>query len=263
MFDLSSHNSKTSLLDGDLSISLPDEHLNCCNREQVLRLVEIDLKATTTVGYHGTCIEAVEIILAGGALPSSTADKDGYVYFLPRRDQPEQVKLWSELGLSEEFKANTEIAEANRVELPTVYAAQAAKSVFFLRKLGLEVSYDTRSHPLHDSVTQLLVHWPTFDASLDDNFDEDWSRESWRKLCDAGVSEDRLESLRIEMSDRSGIMLGLSTKILSDFQVTDGDDGVNGDFRIHTPHGLDLSYITAMKPLGAYEQEYFRTLTMS
>ncbi len=182
------------------------------------------------IGYHGTSIESLTYAIQRGCLPGGTRPNTinlGRLYFAP---------------LS---KFTSREQSEDPLDAAKIYAELNAQKHGIANLLGLNLLSNEDVNDLY--------------RLRDDGFDPStyFVEKYFKDHPNPWNEANRLIS---EALKRRGVVIGLKTETLTDFQVGDGDDEEVADLYLCTPNGLPIKYIHGIQVLGFYEEKYFQEL---
>lgn len=208
-----------------------------------------------TVGYHGTSIEAVKILIETGSLPPSSCTNipqgeypGNRIYFFPVAEK------WKRSGFAEQ--ANRCLHPLEGAEL---YAHSIAQEASFMAQLGLD--YTNRS--LNNECSKLLFVMNDNRKSIQRNLpgilqgDDYDLREIYKRITSMGRSEDDIRNAYTIASARKGVVLGIGKTIRrpsKKLTLAEGDKNMD-DLSIICPQGLSIKHITGIEPMGNDERD--------
>ncbi len=216
--------------------------------KRLMELFELGLGNTRrTIGYHGTSIESMQYLIRTGHLPGAVGEniaaspenswlpQKGDLYFYPLKSKFPGY----DPDISKYFPDETHV-----IDSVVGYASDIAESHCFLMKLGLgldNLEYNIGARNLMCGMFRNEI------------------REFKEKLISIGINNADIDQAVKEAKKRKGIILGLSTTLLRQYQPKDGDKH-EGDLRFTFPKGLDYKYISGLEPLGEEEFNFFKNL---
>lgn len=194
-----------------------------------------DTRMEECVGYHGTSLEAVEYMVENGALLGRTFQSDrlvesrlGDFSFHPIKGKVGHALEDTFLDLDEAFERVVDYALIN------------ARKHAFLKTMGFDISDEVRG----------------YDATiLTDSFYNREQETMFDTYVGEGFSKQKLRTAVSFARDRRGFVLGLDEKIVSRYDLLEGDEN-EGDLCIHCPDGLPYRLVSVIIPMGGIEEEY-------
>ena len=205
----------------------------------------------TTIGIHGTSVEAAAIALKEGKFKpeyfteTTRGKKSDSLHFIAN------MNYFGEYfrSISERFHKNW---SCNFISCGEMWAEDLAFRHFMAiqtrdtKRLGWEVikwEAQERNCP------------PRFDFSYDELSEWGWGPEFSEHLKREKISEDSFSELLRQGVGRKGCLIGLNERCKS-LKVTYGDLDVHPEAKLITPdEGLTLDYITGIVPLGEVEKK--------
>ncbi len=208
------------------------ETLRAERKKIIVELAAKDLNSPDIIAYHGLSIETLEYLINQGCLPGDTVNSDpkniGNLFFFPRETQ-------------------------NPIERAASVAGIIAQHHHASSKLELPID----NPDYHELLTGLWGN--TFKPEDKEKFiQSDWVTGLKKIFEKTKKTEDELFDALLEAQDYRGFVVGLNKKTLTDFKKNPGDSPE--DFYINCPFGLDIKYLSALRPLGKKEQEFIESL---
>jgi hypothetical protein len=214
--------------------------------ERVLELIgkSIPMNAET-IGFHGTGLATLEVLLRTGRLPACTGEAltEGHVYFAPRPT-----------GFPEHRHVQMFLSDESARDHAEIYASIQGGIQYTARRFGLDIT------SLGDKrVAAELAEFST--CAID--------KDVARRIAALELSDKDRRAIKQEAGRYEGIVLGIHRDALR-LMVSEGDYTNNGssepargarpDLKIHLPEGLPLSMISGIEVCGAPEREFVERL---
>lgn len=210
--------------------------------DEVLELIDKKIPLTAdTIGFHGTGLATLEVLLKTGRLPACTGEAltEGYVYFAPRSTSfPDHRHV--RMFLSDQVARD-------HAEL---YASTQGGLQYTARRFGLDLT------SLGDK--RLMAELAEYSTCAID-------KDVARRIAKLQLSDRDRRAIKLEAGKYEGIVLGIHRDALR-LLVSEGDYSNNGssepergahpDLKIHLPEGLPLSMISGIELCGAPEREF-------
>lgn len=204
-------------------------------RLQIKELSDVKEQPGDTVGFHGTSLDAVQIMMQTGYLPTGVGEmNEGAIYFNP---------LPSTLRASN-WKCDLPRSEQDAIENAKDYAGLLGRGHWVAHRAGAQDFNSAVSVCREAIVVESTIR------DFPKHFGEEWSR--------SGLDQSTLCHFISQSSSVKGVLLYLNPTVYHDFRVCEAISGDQG-FRIMAPEGLPLRCISGIVPLGAYEKDFFKS----
>jgi len=212
------------------------------DKKTIEKLIEKGNQETRNpVMVHGKCVEAIEIMLSTGYLPSSYSfgrskhpGDNGYLFFHPRKSAFQNHSLYEVLYTDE--------WGTNEIEIQSSYYAMSKQWHETMKRkcvgLGYEWDLDFSAVGFMDDIDVI-----DFGPPLEDSFA--YYLET--------LPETEIKKIKDELWCQKGVMLGINSDVF-ELKIEQGVDEPHHEVRIYLPEGLNIKYVDYIKPLGDYEQ---------
>ncbi len=201
------------------------------------------------IAFHGTSLEAIQIMAHTGYIPGYTLNDDyesselpqpGDVYFHPR----DNTFPFDEVNIDEFTNLNPGHFK-DTLTWSMSYAKSNAVAHNFCAQLGLDIS----QHELHAYDFHEDFYRPTSPDGIE-------NRAYFRNLR---IPEHLQSQTLITANRRKGVILGLHRNTLKHLPISLGDGG--DDFRVSTGmKGLHYQFLSGLLALGPQENAFFASL---
>lgn len=189
------------------------------------------------IGYHGTSIETMLVVIDTGFVPCRTAGKEfwlrnGDLSFFPVKSKFPSHKNF------DDFPNEGEVIDSTHG-----YANDIALEHYFHRITGMDLK-----KPYHE--VRLCLS-PKYRPDSNHHF----MKYLKRRLKEKMPTAEEVYRILDESRERKGLIIGLREAVLENYKLLDGDYG-EGDLRMRCPGGLDYRLITGIIPLGEHEKKF-------
>jgi hypothetical protein len=201
------------------------------------------------IGYHGTSLEAVkQAIKTGrfvGADPVHKLSEKGDLFFVPVVGRIPGG--WFKRTVNPDNEEDMEFGMAKD------YAENTAQIHFVMSELGIPLS----NKKAEQYVYEIIFHTEN-KTGIDLRTIRFPEQNKIRAFLDR-YGEERLRDLAEKSLQRKGVLLTIHASVLHRYGLGVGDAG--GDARIVPgPRGLDLRYISGIKALDPFAEEFLKRL---
>ncbi len=200
--------------------------------------------ASTSLGFHGTSIQAIREIIRMGLLPPGydwagppdhEIEQSGLIYIVPTAEGIKGTK----------FEPYKYLVDWDPLGSAKAYALRCGQAHFFLTELGCGLA----NHLLGETAYSITIRGLCEEHSgpfLEAGFSHRQISEAWRKTQSSSVE---------------GVVLVLGREILDAHTVEQGraEDQVP-ELKVMTTQGLELKYIKGIEPVGQYDYDYLNGL---
>ncbi len=237
-------------------------------KERMRYLLEIqkkDLSSPTLVGYHGTGLSVLKILIETGKLPGRSYKGDiadsgignkGDLHFYPRA-----AGFPSDYDQSHLRDGLDVITKEKAIKDASWYAGDLSERDIVIEIMGLDLN-----NPIHRDIINYF-YFTDDKALLEKKIEDMYDDPSYFKEFLLVMKELKLDKSKMmniisqikkELSVRKGIIFGFDRQFLDLYKIKSGDD--DGDFFINCPEGLDYKLLCGLRPLGEKEREFLANL---
>ena len=215
-------------------------------KERLLEAFETGLDDKESIGYHGTSLESIKMLLDKGILPGSSGDEDtvdygkGALFLFPRK------------SVFPEYYATGEFSDENALEYARDYAEFLGRYHYIANSLGLDLD-KTEDRNVGKSLARR-------DSGIPGDAEE--AKETVEVLVSKkGMSREKINAVLDKSKSRKGVIITFSKNTLDDYKTVKGDDTSHiQDIALICPKGLEYKYISGIEPLGQEEWDFFEKL---
>lgn len=248
----------TALLIVGLSPVFGSSEADKC-RSILQRAFQAGRDARGIVGVHGTSVSAIKYVLQNGFLPTGTRRilRKKIYFYAAHHDRIGQQSLHP---LRDEIEI---LAFDNAVSEATSYAAYSHRIKFLAEILKRDVAELYTNDELYNAIDGLLTNEAgrlIFNSEKPTGADLQYLQgESWfQYLKSTGLTFEQMKAIRVEALQQKGVLVFFDSKILSDFEVKNGEtveEPDEGTVILIPPNraGLPVNYISGVEPLGNTE----------
>jgi hypothetical protein len=221
----------------------------------LLDLYRRGLETSDCVGYRGTSIESIATARENTGLPGYSPNALHLDLSNPELPQPYDIYFYPRLKTFP-FSQLPLLLEEDRIspDTPEFAYADAHRSAPSLGK----------AHRLLTLLNLDIGKYSYLGVRLiDDPFGRDiGAKDIYNHLVDKGISRTQVLLADLLSRHRKGVVVGLKEAAINQYPILEGDAG--DDFRLNVgPGGLDLHFLSGLKPLGLYEKYYFMKLRIN
>ena len=239
----------------------------------LLGIAKKDLSSRSLIGYHGTGLSSLNLLIKTGKLFGSPikghmADSHGIgnkgdLHFFPRAvGFPKDFDKSMALGINR--YSIEDLEEERAVEGATSYAKNLSERDIFMESSGLDVT-----NPEHVLLFNEITILPfVVEGTVEECMNHIYSHpEDFRDILEIArklkLDKSRLieigKLIQEEMHLRQGFVFGLDKKLLDRYGLKIGDD-LGEDLFLNCPDGLDYTLLCGLRPLGQKEKALLKTL---
>jgi hypothetical protein len=209
-------------------------------RRKILKAFEKGIEDEgSVIGYHGTSLEAVKVLLETGKMPGYTGRDDNFMKRGDLNFYPLKSKL-QDHSLKETF-----LDKEETLKKTASYAESVSESHYLLKSLEIEIDDKNCEEAARLLCSPFL--------------EEDEEREMRQRFLGRGINEKELDEAIEKASGKNGVIITISDNILGRYEILPGDQG-EGDLKINFSNGFSVDYIEGIKPIGKENINFFEEL---